>query len=207
MQPSVTYDSVNNYESVGIPFSKNTFKVVDPDNWDEFRYGVEDEICIIGPTIMIGYYNNQDATDDLIKTHKDGKRWLHTGDLGHIDENGIIYVTGRIKRIIMTKGTDGQVTKLFPDRIEKTVCIHKSVDQCCVIGVPDEQRINYPKAFVVLKTGETASEEKKRELINHCKELIPEYMIPHQIEFIDELPRTLRGKVDYHALEQMEAEG
>ena len=204
---TLTYDDCCIQGSVGVPMIHVNCGIFEPSTTDELSYNQEGEICFSGPTLMMGYYEKPVETDEVVKIHKDGERWLHTGDLGHIDENGIIYVTGRIKRIIMTKGTDGQVTKLFPDRIEKTICIHKSVDQCCVIGVPEEQRINYPKAFVVLKTGETASEEKKREIINHCKEMIPEYMVPYQIEFIDKLPRTSRGKVDYRALEQMKAEG
>ena len=198
---SATYDSVNFFESVGIPLIKNVFKTINTDSGEECRYGEEGEICMTGPTVMIGYYENQKATDDLIKVHKDGNRWIHTGDLGHIDENGVIYVTGRIKRIIMTKGSDGQVTKLFPDRIEKAVSAVESVELCCVVGVPDEKRINYPKAFVVLKHGESASIEKKQEIIAHCKDMLPEYMVPVEIEFRDDFPRTSRGKVDYRALE------
>ena len=200
---SATYDSVNNYESVGIPFSKNIFKTIDTDSGEECRYGEEGEICMTGPTVMIGYYENQKATDDLIKVHKDGNRWIHTGDLGHIDENGVIYVTGRIKRTIMTKGSDGQVTKLFPDRIEKIVSSVESVELCCVIGVPDEKRINYPKAFVVLKQGVTESDTTRQSIIDTCKSLLPDYMIPEEIEFRSDLPRTPRGKVDYRALEQI----
>lgn len=199
---SVTYDSVNNYESVGIPFSKNTFKTIDPDSGDECRYGEEGEICMTGPTAMIGYYENQNATNDLIKIHKDGNRWIHTGDLGYIDENGVIYVTGRIKRIIMTKGSDGQVTKLFPDRIEKAICSNSTVELCCVVGIPDKTRINYPKAFIVLKDGITQSDDVRQSIISGCKELLPDYMIPEEIEFRTDLPRTSRGKVDYRALEQ-----
>ncbi len=198
---SVTYDAINNYESVGIPFSKNIFKTIDSDSGGECQYGEEGEICMTGPTVMVGYYENSDATDELIKVHKDGERWLHTGDLGHIDENGVIYVTGRIKRIVMTKGFDGQVTKIFPDRIEKAICDNQDVELCCVIGVPDEKRINYPKAFVVLKP-DSDEEKAKQDIMETCRRELPVYMIPEEIEFVDDLPRTSRGKVDYRALEQ-----
>ena len=102
---------------------------------------------------MLGYYGNQQATDEIVKIHTDGQRWLHTGDLGYLDENGVLYVTGRIKRIIMTKGEDQQVTKMFPDRIEKVLYTHPAVELCCVVGVSDPVRINYPKAYIVLKAG------------------------------------------------------
>lgn len=199
---SVTYDFINEFESVGIPLSKNICKTIDPENGRETSYGEDGEICITGPTIMLGYYNHPEATNDLIKVHADGNRWIHTGDLGHIDENGVIYLTGRIKRIIMTKGADGQVTKMFPDRIEKAVYACPSVEECCILGIPDKQRINYPKAFVVLKQGVAAFDAEKRNIINACKELLPDYMIPEEIEFRDHLPRTTRGKIDYRALEQ-----
>ncbi|MCR5320012.1 MAG: acyl--CoA ligase [Lachnospiraceae bacterium] len=199
---TLTYDDCCIQGSVGIPMVQVNCKIVDPDTTDELTYNQDGEICFSGPTLMLGYYEKKSATDDVVKVHKDGERWLHTGDIGHIDENGVIYVTGRIKRIIMTKGVDGQVTKLFPDRIEKVVSVAKSVELCCVIGVSDEKRINYPKAFVVLKAGELSSEEKKQEIISHCKDMLPEYMVPTEIEFRDDLPRTPRGKVDYRALEE-----
>ena len=108
---------------------------------------------------MQGYYNNPEATNDLIRKHKDGRRWIHTGDLGYINEDGVIFVTGRIKRIVMTRGEDGQVTKFFPDRIERKINSDPSVELCCVIGVPDESRINYPKAIIVLKDNAENGEE------------------------------------------------
>ena len=199
---SVTYDFVNNYESVGIPFSKNICKTIDVDTGKENRYGEEGEICITGPTVMKEYYNDKSATDDLIRTHEDGLRWIHTGDLGYINNNGVIFVTGRIKRIIMTKGNDGQITKMFPDRIEKAICTITAVELCCVVGMPHETRINYPKAFIVLKDGSAKNEDIKQSILNGCKELLPDYMIPEEIEFRTDLPRTSRGKVDYRALEQ-----
>ncbi len=113
----------------------------------------------------------------------------------------MIYVTGRIKRIVMTKGFDGQVTKIFPDRIEKAICDNQDVELCCVIGVPDEKRINYPKAFVVLKP-DSDEEKAKQDIMETCRRELPVYMIPEEIEFVDDLPRTSRGKVDYRALEQ-----
>jgi long-chain acyl-CoA synthetase len=179
-------------------------KTVDPDTGEETIYNTEGEICINGPTVMQGYYGNPEETSAIIKKDPDGERWIHTGDLGHITEDGVVYVTGRIKRIIMTKGRDDQVTKMFPDRIEKAICSLPEVEFCCVIGVPDETRINYPKAFVVVKENVNAASSIEERILSNCKDKLPEYMIPESIEFRKELPRTARGKVDYKALEMKE---
>jgi long-chain acyl-CoA synthetase len=196
-----SYPSCNPIGSVGLPLVKTNCKIVNPDSYEELSYFERGEICFNGPTLMEGYYNNQSATDDVIKIHKDGERWLHTGDIGYINEDGVVFVTGRIKRIIMTKGEDGQVTKMFPDRIEKAIDTDPNVELSCVIGVPHKIRINYPKAFVVLKDGIPQSEETKQSILNSCKSALPEYMVPDEIVFRTDLPRTSRGKVDYRALE------
>lgn len=199
---SATFEDVNDFESVGIPFPKMNIKTVDPDTGEETIYNNEGEICINGPTVMQGYYGNPEETSAIIKKDPDGERWIHTGDLGHITEDGVVYVTGRIKRIIMTKGRDDQVTKMFPDRIEKAICSLPEVELCCVIGVPDETRINYPKAFVVARENDCAASNIEERILSVCREKLPEYMIPESIEFRKELPRTTRGKVDYKALEE-----
>ena len=146
---TATYEEINEVGSVGIPLVKMVCKIVDPCDFKEEAYLNEGEICFSGPTLMLGYYENKNVTDEIVKVHEDGSRWIHTGDLGYINEDGVIFVTGRIKRIIMTKGNDGQVTKLFPDRIEKAIYSNSAVDLCCVVGIPHEARINYPKAFIV----------------------------------------------------------
>lgn len=199
---TVTYDDCNMPGSVGAPLVKVNCKIVEPDTFDELTYNKEGEICFAGDTLMLGYYNKPEATDEMVKIHPDGQRWIHTGDLGYITENGVLFVSGRIKRIIMTKGKDGVVTKMFPDRIEKAVLMHPAVGLCCVIGVADEERIHYAKAVVVLNDGCEASEQITQEIINNCKELLPEYMVPEVVEYRTDLPRTERGKVDYRALEK-----
>ena len=188
--------------SAGIPLPKINCKIVTPETTDEESYEKVGEICFSGPTLMIGYYNNQKATDEIIRIHPDGQRWLHTGDLGYMDENGVLFVTGRIKRIFMTKGRDRQITKVFPDRIEAVLSKHPSVDICCAVAVPDEDRINYPKAFIVLKKGYEPSEKLTEEIRQCCRTELPEYMIPEKIEYAEDLPRTERRKIDYRALEE-----
>lgn len=203
---TITYSDCNLAGSVGIPLVKNNCKIIEPETQRELTYGQEGEICFSGPTMMQGYYKNKGETDEIIKVHKDGERWVHTGDLGYMTEDGVLYVSGRIKRIIMTKGTDGNVTKIFPDRIEKIVACHPAVNQCCVIGVPDNERIYYPYAAIVLNNDVCASEQLKAEIIELCCESLPMYMIPDKIEFLSEMPRTARGKIDYHTLEKIAEE-
>ena len=198
---SFTLPQCNVPGSVGIPFPKMECMVWDPETAQEQGYGCTGEICFSGPTMMLGYYQNPSATNDMIQVHPDGKRWLHTGDLGLINEDGILFVTGRIKRILLTKGRDGQPTKMFPDRIEKSIYSHQAVELCCVVGIPDPKRINYPKAFIVLKAGKNGDIVKK-EIVEICRKNLPDYMVPEEIEFLTDLPRTSRGKIDYRALEE-----
>ena len=197
-----SYPQCNPIGSVGIPLVKTNCKVVDPETYVEKNYMQDGEICFQGPTLMLGYYENEVASNEMIRLHEDGQKWLHTGDIGHIDENGVLYVTGRIKRIFMTKGKDGSITKVFPDRIEKAIYAEESVELCCAVGISDETRINYPKAIIVLKKGFEKNEETKQRILNICKDSLPGYMVPDEIEFRDELPRTARGKVDFRVLEQ-----
>ena len=192
--------------SLGVPLQHSNCKIIDPETLNELGYNAEGEICFAGPCVMLGYYHNKQATDDLVRVHKDGIRWLHTGDLGKLDENGRLYITGRIKRIIMTKGKDGVITKLFPDRIEKAVNLHPAVSLCCVISVPDEVRVNYPKAYVELKSGVSGSAQLSEEIKTFCHSHLPDYMIPEEVEFVEKLPRTSRGKVDFRALEKLRDE-
>ena len=199
---TVTYDDCNMPGSVGAPLVKVNCKIVEPDIFDELTYNQEGEICFAGDTLMLGYYNKPDATDEIVKIHPDGQRWIHTGDLGYITENGVLFITGRIKRIIMTKGKDGVVTKMFPDRIEKAVLKHPAVGLCCVIGVADDARIHYAKAVVVLNSECKANDQLTKEIIQNCKDVLPEYMVPETVEYRTDLPRTERGKVDYRELER-----
>ena len=187
---TVTYEDSNLTGSVGIPLVKVNCKTVDVETGEELQYNEEGELCFAGDTLMVGYYNNQEATDDVIHIHSDGIRWFHTGDLGYINSDGVVFVTGRIKRIIITRGNDGIATKMFPDRIEKVLNRHPSVRACCVIGVKDVERINYPKAVIELNDAYTPSTELSLSLKDFCKEYLPSYLIPEIVEFTDSLPRT-----------------
>ena len=187
---------------VGAPFPQINCKIVEPGTQNELPYLQEGEICFSGDTIMLGYYNNKVATDNIIKIHSDNLRWLHTGDLGYMNRDGILFVTGRIKRLIMTRDEDSQVTKIFPDRVEKVILSHPAIELCCVVGIPDDKRINYAKAIVLLKSKYVESEQVTKQILTLCRESLPAYMVPHSVEYRSTLPRTQRGKVDYRALEK-----
>lgn len=199
---TITTPGTNLIGSVGAPMIYVNCKIVEPGTENEYSYNQEGEICFSGETLMIGYYNKPKATDEIIKVHADGHRWIHTGDLGYMNKDGVLFVSGRIKRIIMTKGKDGNVTKMFPDRMEKAVLQHPAVGLCCTIGIPDEERINFARAYVVLNPGYAQTSELLKEIRAYCNEALPEYMIPDEIIFREDLPRTDRGKVDYRALER-----
>lgn len=194
-----TFPGTNEPGSIGIPMVGNTYKIVDPDSLEEKALGEEGEICVNGPTLMMGYLNNKKETDNVLKKHKDGKIWLHTGDIGYISPNGIVYYTQRLKRMIVVSGFN-----VYPSMIEKVILKHSSVDKVCVIGVPHPYKMHVPKAFVVLKDGVRESNKIKREIMDICKKELAVYSIPKEIEFKKDLPKTLYNKIDYKSLEEEE---
>lgn len=203
---TMTYKECNDINCVGIPLVKVNCQIIDSETFDEKQYGQQGELCFSTPSLMVAYYGNRTETDEIIKTHSDGQRWLHSGDIGYITEDGVVFLTGRIKRIIMTKGADGVATKMFPDRIEKVLNSHPAIQTSCVIGVPDERRIHYPKAIIELNADYIPNDALKEEIRAFCVGKLPDYQIPDVIEFVDALPRTERGKIDYRALEKQAEE-
>ncbi|MCL2786163.1 MAG: AMP-binding protein [Methanomassiliicoccaceae archaeon] len=188
--------------SIGIPFSDTFYKVVSIGTWDEVPYGTDGEICISGPSVMLGYNNQPEETANILKRHADGRVWLHTGDAGMMDEEGFIYFKQRIKRMIISSGYN-----IYPSQIENILDSHPLVQCSCVIGIPDDIRVQSVKAFIVLK-GDVNGDENTKQLINrYCAEHIARYAIPSKIEFIDELPKTSVGKVAYTELEKLEMSG
>ena len=194
-----TFPGTNEPGSIGIPMVGNIYKIVDPKTNKELPLGEEGEICVNGPTLMMGYLNNQEETDNVIKKHKDGKRWLHTGDLGYISPNGVVYYTGRLKRMIVVSGFN-----VYPNMIEKVISKHDSVKKVCVIGIPHPYKMHVAKAFVVLKEGVRPSAKIKNEIKELCKKELDTHSVPKEIEFRDDLPNTLYNKIDYKSLEKEE---
>ena len=185
--------------SIGIPFPDTYYKIVRVGTTEEVGAEVEGEICLSGPTVMLGYLDNAEETAQALRRHADGRLWLHTGDLGKMDADGFVYFRQRIKRMIVTSGYN-----VYPAQVENILDGHEKVQLSCVIGVKDPYKMQRVKAFVVLKPKVVPSEALKRELLAYCKERIVRYAVPSEIEFREELPKTLVGKVSYRELEAQE---
>ena len=185
--------------SIGLPFPDTFYKIVKPQTCETVPYGEEGEICLSGPSVMLGYVNHPEETAQTLKTHDDGRVWLHTGDLGKMDEDGFIYYRQRIKRMIVSSGYN-----IYPSQLENAIDEHDKVLLSCVIGVPDSYKGQKVKAFVVLRDGVEPTEKVRLELIEHCRKKISRYAMPYDIEFRNELPKTLVGKVNFKALEEEE---
>ena len=183
--------------SIGVPFPDVFYKVVAPGTTEEVQPNTEGEICISGPTVMMGYMDNPEETASTLRRHYDGRIWLHTGDLGHMDQDGFVYFRQRIKRMIVTSGYN-----VYPGQIENIIDGHDKVLLSCVIGVKDQYRGQQIRAYVVPMPGIEPSEELKKELLDYCSDKIAKYALPRQIEFRTELPKTLVGKVAYRVLEE-----
>ena len=183
--------------SMGIPFPDTYYKIVRPGTEEEVPYGVEGEICLAGPTVMLGYWNRPEETARILRRHPDGRNWVHTGDLGVMDGDGFLYFRQRLKRVIVTSGYN-----VYPSQVERALDDLDCVQTCCVIGVPDPLRGQLVKAFVVLRPGVSASEETKARILEHCRQYVAKYALPRQIEFREDLPKTLVGKVAYRQLEE-----
>ena len=185
--------------SIGLPFPDTYIKIVKPDTDEEVPYGEEGEILLAGPTVMKEYMNNPAETAKTLRKHADGLTWVYTGDLGSMDEQGFIYFKGRAKRMIISSGYN-----VYPGQLENILDAHEKVQMSCIIGVPDAYKMQKVKAFVTLKPGVPADDNTKQELLAYCRKHIAKYAMPYAIEFRDELPKTLVGKVAYRVLEDEE---
>ena len=185
--------------SIGLPFPDTYIKIVKPGTDEELPYGEEGEILLAGPTVMKEYMNHPQETAQTLRRHDDGLTWVYTGDLGTMDSEGFIYFRGRAKRMIISSGYN-----VYPGQIENILDAHEDVQMSCVIGVPDAYRMQKVKAFVMLKPGVPANDATKDELLNYCRKHIAKYAMPYDIEFREELPKTLVGKVAYRVLEEEE---
>ncbi|MDI6815231.1 MAG: AMP-binding protein, partial [Dehalococcoidales bacterium] len=173
-------DGTGKFGSVGKTLPGWELKIVD-DSGRELPPNHPGEIIVRGP-IMKGYYNNPQATAEVIK---DG--WLYTGDIGKVDEDGYLFFLGRKKELIITKGQN-----IYPGDIEDVLSAHPKVAEVAVVGVPDELRGEVVRAIISLKEGEVTTEEEIRRF---CRQHMADYKLPKQIIFVDSLPKTTTGKV------------
>ena len=185
--------------SIGLPFPDTYIKIVEPGTDRELPYGEEGEILLAGPTVMKEYAGHPEETAQTLRTHADGLTWVYTGDLGTMDQEGFIFFRGRAKRMIITSGYN-----VYPGQLENILDAHEKIQMSCVIGVPDPYKMQKVKAFVKLAPGIPATDGTRDELLDYCRKHIAKYAMPYDIEFREEMPKTLVGKVAYRQLEEEE---
>lgn len=185
--------------SIGLPFPDTYIKIVEPGTDKELPYGEEGEILLAGPTVMQEYMHHPEETAQTLRTHADGLTWVYTGDLGKMDDQGFVYFKGRAKRMIVTSGYN-----VYPAQIENILDAHEMVQMSCVIGVPDSYKMQKVKAFVKLAAGVEANDATKQAILDHCRKHVAKYAMPYDIEFKEDMPKTLVGKVAYRVLEEEE---
>ena len=192
---------INHYRegSIGVPFPDMLAKIVRLGTTNEVPCGEEGEICICGPAVMMGYLEHPEETANTLKRHADGKIWLHTGDVGTMDEDGFFYFKLRQKRMIKSSGMN-----VYPAQVEDILYRHPEVQEACIIGVPDQAQVQVVKGIVVLKNPAKAGPEMEKILIDYCREHLIKWSCPREIEFRDSLPKTLVGKIAFNKLEEEE---
>ena len=198
---SVNHKHVYEFGSVGVPFVKNVISAFDTETGNELQYGQEGEICISSPSIMLGYVNNEEETNKIIRIHSDGQAWVHTGDLGYITQDGFIHICGRLKRYMLCIA-NGIQKKVFSLDIESVLNKCPQVSNCVVVPINDAEKNQVPVAFIKPDSTCISLTSLERELEMICiRELNPIYR-PVKYIFIDEYPHTKVGKVDYRKLEE-----
>ncbi len=185
--------------SIGLPFPDTYIKIVEPGTDRELPYGTEGEILLAGPTVMKEYMHHPQETAQTLRTHEDGLTWVYTGDLGVMDDQGFVYFKGRAKRMIVTSGYN-----VYPAQLENILDALDIVQMSCVIGVPDSYKMQKVKAFVKLAAGVEPTKRTKQMILEHCRKHVAKYAMPYDIEFREDLPKTLVGKVAYRVLEEEE---
>jgi long-chain acyl-CoA synthetase len=181
----------NKLGSVGMPLPDVQVRILDGEDGTRVLPANEvGEIIMAAPQLMTGYWNEPDETAAVIRDHKDengNRRWLHTGDLGYLDDDGYVFIVDRKKDLMKPGGL-----QVWPREVEEALAMHPAVAEVGVAGVPDPAKGEAVKAWVVLRAGERASEQELRAF---CRDKLAPYKVPSSIEFRTELPKTMVGKV------------
>jgi long-chain acyl-CoA synthetase len=185
--------------SIGVPYPDTLFKIVVCDTVKEAEPNAEGEICIFGPTVMLCYMDNDQETAQVLKLHEDGRIWLHTGDMGYMDEDGFVYFKLRIKRMFKCAGYS-----VYPNQIEQVINSHPAVSMSCVIGIRDKYKMHKICAIVVPEksAGSMDEETLKISIMELCRDKIAKWSLPSCIEIRDSIPLTKVGKIAYTELEK-----
>ena len=186
--------------SAGIPLLAATVGIFDTETGEELGYNQEGEICVTGDLIMKGYFNDEEETKSVMKKHADGNIWIHSGDLGYLDEDGFLFINGRIKRMIIR--FDGH--KIYPAILEGVLSQYEKTTLCAVVGVTDPTHNQGELPVGIIKLDNTYTDEEKksmrREILKMCHDVCEERGRAADIIFVDEMPYTPMGKIDYKKL-------
>jgi len=178
----------NKIGSVGLPLPDVEIAIVDAETGEtRLPQGQVGEVVLRAPQLMTSYWNNAEETAMALRSHDDGGRWLHTGDLGHVDQDGYLFIVDRQKDLIKTSGY-----QVWPREVEEALATHPAVAEVGAGGVSDAIKGQVVWAWVVVRAGQTVSEE---ELRTHCRSTLAPYKVPAHVEFRRELPKTMVGKV------------
>ncbi len=186
---------------IGIPFPDMECKVVKNGTHIETNPNEDGELCFSGPTVMLGYVNETKETMQTLRTHDDKKIWLHTGDIGYKDEEGMIFFQQRLKRMIISSGYN-----IYPSYIESVIDRHPAVNFSTVIGIDHPYKVQVAKAFIVLNEGYKPNNETLNSIKSHCEKNIAKYSLPYEYEFRDSIPKTKIGKIAFNELVKEEQE-
>lgn len=185
---------------VGIPLVDTVVSAFEPDSGKELSYNEEGELCILSQTAMLGYYNEPEMTHSVLKKHQDGNVWIHTGDLGIVNEDGFVQVHGRMTRTIFVFPT----AKIYPTAIENVISTVQGVLETAVVGIPDSEHEGFETPICYIVSDKNYESDS---IINNvtqlCETTYMKYERPQKIALIDSLPLTKVGKIDYRALEEL----
>lgn len=193
-------NSINELKSVGVPLVKTNIAIYDEENDKNLPYNNIGEICLCAPNVMLEYFNNKSETDNVIKTHSDGKKWLHSGDIGYITNDGLLYVVDRKKDIVIRY--DG--IKIYPSDVENILLKHPAIDSIAVVGIDDPEHFNgeIPIAFPLFNE-KYDKKEAMDSLINYAQQYVADYAVPIEYFPIDNMPITKVGKIDKKLLREL----
>lgn len=199
---TVSVRDINKRGSVGIPLYMTNIGIFKPGTDEELDFNTEGEICISGPNVMLGYYGKPEETARIKIRHRDGQDWIHSGDIGWMDEEGFVFISSRIKRLIIRH--DG--FKVFPSAIENVISRHPDVEVSCAVATkdPDHKQGDLPFVYLQLrKEREKSFEKVKSEVAELCVHALAEYAVPTGYELVEHIPYTPIGKIDYLKLEAL----
>jgi fatty-acyl-CoA synthase len=178
-------------ETVGRPLPDVEVKIVDPTTGNSLPDNEQGELCTRGHVVMLGYYNNPEATTAAI----DAEGWLHTGDLAVRLPNGYYKITGRLKDLVIRGGEN-----VYPREIEEFLFTHPAVEQCSVVGVPDPKYGEELCAWIKLKAGQSATVDEIRDF---CRRQLAHFKVPRYVKFVESFPQTVTGKIQKFRIRDM----